>query len=68
MGVIIEINEHLEVELRRTSFIIHDDARDDRDIAPEFGYERAFPMKALVEAVLQHPRFVSWLKKRERRR
>lgn len=67
MSVIIEINDHLEVELRCESFIIHDDERDKLDIAPEFGYERAFPMKALVETVLQHPRFVLWLKKREHR-
>lgn len=67
MGVIYETtNKHLEYELRRTSFIIHDDERAAPE-APEFGYERVYGLIALLQLVEQSDRFQCWLKKAERR-
>ena len=69
MGEILDCgNEHIEVEVRRESFIIHDDARDSRDVAPEFGYERVYALQALIQQIIEHPRFVAWREKKERQR
>lgn len=66
MGVIVETkNPHLEFEMRRESFIIHDDELIQE--SPEFGYERVFGLQALIAQVIQHPRFIAWLKKKEGR-
>lgn len=66
MGLIIDVNDHLSVELRRESFIVHDDALVQE--APEFGYERVYGLIALLAAVEQSERFQRWLAKREGRR
>ena len=67
MGLIITINDHLDVELRRESFCIHDDESPADLPSPEFGYERVFPLKAALGAIEKEPRFVEWLQKREGR-
>lgn len=67
MGVIYETtNKHLEYELRRTSFIVHDDERATPE-APEFGYERVYGLIALLQLIEQSECFQRWLAKAERR-
>lgn len=66
MGVILETsNPHLSIELRRESFFIHDDELTTE--SPEFGYERVFGLQGILEQILEHPRFIRWLNKREGR-
>lgn len=66
MGHIIEINDHLDIELRRESFRIYDDELPTE--SPEFGYERVFPLEHAIAEVKKHPRFVEWLREKEGRR
>jgi hypothetical protein len=65
MGVIYETtNAHLEYELRRESFIIHDDELP-TPFPPEFGYERVYGLIALLQRVEESERFQRWLARRE---
>jgi hypothetical protein len=66
MGFIIDVNDHLSVEVRRTSFMIHDDELQATE-SPEFGYNRVFPLIAALEHVKNSERFQAWLKKEERK-
>ena len=68
MGVVYETsNAHLDYELRRDSFIVHDDELIHEQEAPEFGYERVYGLIALLQAVEASERFQRWLAKRENR-
>lgn len=64
MGFIITINAHLDVEIRKESFIIHDDELPIE--SPEFRFERVFPFQAAIQQIIESPRFQRWLEEKER--